>query len=128
MCWAPNQSSAFHSHEGSKCFVKVLAGQLTEQQVPYNNDKLDFAHVNGLEGNTLKTNDVSYIDDSLGAHKVSNKSACEPAITLHIYLPPYTRCKVFDTSLNGDKWYQQSTDNTIVDVTFKSKFGSTIPQ
>lgn len=36
--------------------------------------------------NNLKAGDVAYINDSLGLHKVENKSD-HPAVTLHLYLP-----------------------------------------
>lgn len=91
MCWGPGQSSALHGHEGSKCFVKVLAGHLAEQRVDYPSEEclLDYTE------ETLNPNDVSYIDESDGVHKVINKSSTKPAITLHIYLPPYKKCRIF---------------------------------
>lgn len=43
----------------------------------------------------LERNQVHYIDDYIGLHKVTNKSPTEPAITLHVYMPAYTKCRVF---------------------------------
>lgn len=114
MCWAPGQQSAFHGHEGSKCFVKVLQGDLIEQQVPYPNQTTPSSPIS-LK--TLSENDVTYIDDSIGLHKVTNKSLNSPAITLHIYLPAYTKARIFDArEICLDK-------SQAIDVTYYSKSG-----
>lgn len=128
MCWAPGQSSAFHGHEGSKCFVKILSGELIEQQVPYPTQLLDGDCFEPSE-RLLKRDDVAYIDDSIGLHKVANRSADEPAVTLHIYMPAYTKCRVFqgEISEKNDKKLSVSLNQSrSVDVTFYSKIG--VPQ
>lgn len=117
MCWAPRQESAFHSHEGSKCFVKVLQGSLIEQQVPYPSGKTSSDEV---RQRSLSINDVTYIDDSIGLHKVANKSSSLPAITLHIYLPAYTKARIFDPrDICLDK-------SKTLDVTYYSKSGTPV--
>lgn len=127
MCWAPNQSSAFHGHEGSKCFVKVLSGQLLERKLPYP-DKQIF---DWETKQTLEKDSVTYIDDSIGIHQVVNESSTEPAITLHVYLPAYLKCKIFN--FIRDSWpcplessdilYVNEEKSQSIDVTFHSKFG-----
>lgn len=117
MCWAPRQESAFHAHEGSKCFVKVLQGDLIEQQVPYPCGEISSVEINQR---SLSINDVTYIDDSIGLHKVTNKSSSLPAITLHIYLPAYTKARIFDSQdIRLDK-------SKSLDVTYYSKCGTRI--
>lgn len=34
--------------------------------------------------------------DSMGLHRMENKSHVLPAITLHLYVPPYGSCHMFD--------------------------------
>ena len=34
-------------------------------------------------------NEVTYISDKIGLHKISNASKTEPAISLHLYTPPH---------------------------------------
>lgn len=101
MCWSPGQSSAVHGHEGSRCFVKVLAGELLERrfQHPLSADGAP-AQVFAHEGR-LEENDVAYIDDSIGCHQVSNERDDLPAITLHIYAPPYRKCRIFEQPASG---------------------------
>lgn len=117
MCWAPGQESAFHGHEGSKCFVKVLQGNLIEQQIPYPNQTTPSS---SISQKTLSENDVTYIDDSIGLHKVTNNSLL-PAITLHIYLPAYTKARIFDAQ---DICLGRSQ---VIDVTYHSKSGIQTP-
>lgn len=115
MCWAPGQASALHAHEGSRCFVKVLEGELNEIQVPHP------AHLECSESRQKKVlhkDNIRYLDDSIGMHQVTNASNTERAITLHVYLPAYTKCRIFDTM--DDPTLELSRT---IDVTFTSKFG-----
>jgi len=52
--------------------------------------------------------------DSIGLHRVENLSNINPAVTLHLYSPPYSSCHVFN-ELTGQ--------STLSKVTFWSKFG-----
>lgn len=38
---------------------------------------------------------VSYMHDKIGLHRMSNKSSTSPAISLHLYSPPFAQCKTF---------------------------------
>lgn len=40
----------------------------------------------------------SQLLDSLGLHRVENRSHTVPAVSLHLYVPPFDRCHVFDES------------------------------
>ena len=44
---------------------------------------------------TLACNQVTYISDTMGIHRVGNKTD-RPAISLHLYTPPYSTCQLFD--------------------------------
>jgi hypothetical protein len=52
--------------------------------------------------------------DSIGLHRVENLSNINPAVSLHLYCPPYSNCHVFN-ELTGQ--------STLTKVTFWSKFG-----
>lgn len=41
-------------------------------------------------------NNVAYINDSIGLHRVVNNDELEPAFSLHLYCPPFNTCRVFD--------------------------------
>ena len=75
-----NRLSKIHNHSENGCIFKVLDGQLSE--FIYSNK-----NINLLESNNLIRNSVSYIDDSIGFHKVGNDSKT-PCSSIHIYSPP----------------------------------------
>ena len=39
------------------------------------------------------TDDVAYISDKVGMHRISNASHSIRAVSLHLYSPPYQKCK-----------------------------------
>jgi cysteine dioxygenase len=91
LCWGPGQSSPIHNHPNSHCVFKVLQGQLTESrfQWPKESRKME------LEQKTnYYLDQVNYMHDSIGLHKVQNDSQ-GPAMSLHIYSPPILECSTF---------------------------------
>ncbi|XP_059058965.1 cysteine dioxygenase-like [Achroia grisella] len=75
--------------------------------------------VGAMEGNmivkstkVLKVNDVHYINDDQGVHKMQNTEN-KGAVSLHLYCPPFGTCKVFDK--NGKA--------SVAEVTYYSKYG-----
>lgn len=96
-----------------------------EQQVPYPSDELARDSFKPKE-TLLKRDTVAYIDDSIGLHKVINRSLENPAVTLHIYTPPYVKCRVFDSERVGkdnNKIRAPLSRSKAFDVTFHSKIG-----
>lgn len=61
---------------------------------------------------------VCFITDSIGLHRVENRSNVYPAVSLHLYCPPFSRCQTFD---------QRTGHNSNVMVTFYSKHGKRTP-
>ena len=76
--WNKNQSTKIHGHPKNGCLFKILEGYIDEHK--YENDDKTVI-------NTFKQNDVGYIDNSIGYHKmVNDDNIC---VSLHIYSPPY---------------------------------------
>lgn len=50
----------------------------------------------------------------MGLHRVENSSATNPAVSLHLYSPPFSTCSVFN---------KQTGQKTVCNVTFWSKYG-----
>eukprot|EP01100_Stratorugosa_tubuloviscum_P012284 TRINITY_DN577_c2_g1_i1.p1 TRINITY_DN577_c2_g1~~TRINITY_DN577_c2_g1_i1.p1 ORF type:complete len:799 (+),score=301.21 TRINITY_DN577_c2_g1_i1:98-2494(+) len=95
LCWERGQESPIHDHSGSSCWVKMLHGELVETK--YSIVSTDISP-NGLKIDSttrVSKNQVTYIDDTLGIHKMGNQNANSPAISLHVYSPPYSSCNVF---------------------------------
>jgi len=128
LCWGPSQTSTIHDHADAHCFMKQLMGQLQEVRFEWPEEK---PVVEGIEGNegleyeddtgmvekssdVLKLNQVLYINDDQGLHRVENASHSEGAVSLHLYVPPFDECSIFD---------ERTSRRTKCKVTFWSKDG-----
>ncbi len=117
LCWAEGNQSTIHDHANAHCFMKILDGGLRE--VPYwlsysqkdgrhieinhfdqvrfhwPNDKVcPDGSLERKESTEAKANDVLYMSDELGLHRVENPSHSSKAVSLHLYSPPFTSCQV----------------------------------
>jgi hypothetical protein len=72
--WSIYSETPIHCHPKNGCLLKVVSGLLEETKY---NDKEIVSIYN--------KNDISYIDDSIGKHKIK---ALEDSISIHIYSPP----------------------------------------
>ena len=61
------------------CFYKILEGNLIEYL--YDNN------INLIEMKNLPKNDINYIDDTIGYHKMNNNEDYG-AVSIHLYSPP----------------------------------------
>jgi hypothetical protein len=65
---------------------------------------------------TSAESQMAYISDSMGYHKVGNPSRTIPAVTMHLYCPPFATCKIW---LDPDSASTPSSAN----VCFHSAYG-----
>ena len=79
--WLPNQHTTFHKHPKNGCIFKVLEGKITENLINLNDDKINSIY---------QKNDISYIDNLIGIHKMNNNFN-KRCISLHIYSPPFKK-------------------------------------
>jgi len=137
LCWGEGHGSSIHDHSNSHCFMKMLKGELkeTRYEFPVNaeakseDDDSDGSNVSGAETctdqfdhnglkeidhRTISVNDVAYINDNIGLHRVENPSNTDTAVSLHLYCPPFNTCAVFQNN-SGKK--------IISKMTFWSKYG-----
>lgn len=122
LCWAESQGSSIHDHSNSHCFMKCLDGEFVETKYEWpekseNDENSEGAEMKEIARTCVKVNQVCYINDSIGLHRVENLSHTKPTVTLHIYIPPYNECKSFD---------QQTGRDRKVEITFYSKFGEKV--
>ena len=99
LCWAESQGSSIHDHTNSHCFMKCIQGSLIETKYAWPEEDQDGnkekpMHI--ISRTELKDGEVAYINDSIGLHRVENPSHTDTAITLHLYVPPYDHCNVYD--------------------------------
>lgn len=105
--------SSIHDHTDSHCFMKMLQGQLKETLFEWPDNKSQGDMVQKSQ-RILQENEVAYINDSIGLHRVENGSHTEGAVSLHLYSPPFQTCQTFD---------QRTGHRNTVKMTFWSKYG-----
>ncbi|XP_033625299.1 cysteine dioxygenase type 1-like [Asterias rubens] len=118
LCWGEGMGSSIHSHSDSHCFMKVLDGSLKETLYNWpsrSEKKSEMQH--GAES-TYNRDQVTYINDKHGLHRIENQSHTDTACSLHLYSPPFDSCLSFD---------QRTGKSHTVKVTFWSKFGERTP-
>ncbi|KAJ3061980.1 hypothetical protein HK102_008914 [Quaeritorhiza haematococci] len=104
LCWNTDQKSAIHDHAGAHCLLKVLEGNLTETLYDWPASTPCTPSTSPMEVTAESVhgaNTVTYMHDKLGLHRVANTSQAAPAISLHLYTPPFDYCKTFNET-TGD--------------------------
>ncbi|KAK2769838.1 Cysteine dioxygenase [Emmonsiellopsis sp. PD_33] len=92
LVWSPGQGSAIHDHANAHCVMKILKGSLRETLYAWpQEDKLRKGEPSPLDitrDTVYRENQVTYMSDKLGLHKISNPDPENFAISLHLYTPP----------------------------------------
>ncbi|KAF2875546.1 RmlC-like cupin domain-containing protein [Massariosphaeria phaeospora] len=115
LVWSPGKGSPVHDHANAHCIMKILKGRLTETRyawptVHLNND--DQQPLNATGETVYKSNEVTYMSDKLGLHRISNADSTEYAVSLHLYTPPNAAvygCHVFDERTGDSKHIRKCT-------------------
>lgn len=111
--WNRNRYSPIHNHPCDGCWVKIISGAMNEVQYRIQQNKLYEV------SNIILDRGVTYIDDSMGLHKVGNPRHDQLAITLHLYSPPFDTCRVWTDAEN-------SNQSSLADSFYFSVFGKPI--
>ncbi|KAJ5133005.1 Cysteine dioxygenase [Penicillium atrosanguineum] len=89
LVWNPGKGSPIHDHADAHCIMKVLAGQLHETVYHAPENKPGETKPLAVKSaTTLGMNEVTYIADDIGLHRVHNPSSNQLAVSLHLYTPP----------------------------------------
>ncbi|KAL4927949.1 putative cysteine dioxygenase Cdo1 [Aspergillus undulatus] len=92
LVWSPGRGSAIHDHANAHCVMKILKGTLQETLYTWpDQDKVEHGQSSPPEVTKVTTygeNQVTYMSDKLGLHKIHNPNPNEMAISLHLYTPP----------------------------------------
>ena len=91
LCWGPDRESKIHDHPSRGCFLKVLRGSIRETIYGVYPERNEICERSAC---VHSAGSVSFMSDDIGLHKISNPSADQPAISLHLYVPPFQKCKV----------------------------------
>ncbi|WEJ95600.1 cysteine dioxygenase [Yamadazyma tenuis] len=102
LCWSPGKGSAIHDHANAHCCMKILKGNLMESL--YDMPQTEGQPLVCKKETVLKNQEVGYIADDIGLHKISNPDS-EVSVSLHLYTPPYASmygCSMYEAG-NGKK-------------------------
>jgi len=93
LCWGPNQKSPIHNHEGQRCWMAVLDGEVVETlfEVPASGG----APARKGSPRSLDCGGVAFITDEIALHEIAAGSG-RAAVSLHLYARPFSTCRVFD--------------------------------
>lgn len=92
LCWAPDQRSPIHDHQGQRCWMAVLEGEVLETHFRQPPDGGPL--VRGLE-RAFPAGGVAFISDDIALHEI-RPARDRPCATLHLYSRPIPECRVFD--------------------------------
>jgi len=118
LCWGEGQGSSIHDHTNSHCFLKVLDGTLKETLFNWPSESEPEKPLEVKNVGYVKRDEVAYINDTIGLHRMENESHSDTACSLHLYCPPFDMCNSFD---------QRTGHKQACKVTFWSKYGERTP-
>ncbi|KAM3506936.1 hypothetical protein MY10362_002056 [Beauveria mimosiformis] len=98
LVWSPSKGSPIHDHGNAHCLMKILKGNLTETRYEFPQEGESSGPLKVITEKTYKENQVAYMADELGLHRVSNRGS-DFAVSLHLYTPPNVAkkgCHIFD--------------------------------
>jgi len=109
LVWTPGKGSPVHDHADAHCLMKVLKGSLKETL--YEHPQTPGSGPQIVKETTFKENQVTYMADTLGLHKISNPDPKSLAVSLHLYTPPNAAregCHIFDEKTGKRSHVSQS--------------------
>jgi cysteine dioxygenase len=84
LVWNPGKGSPIHDHANAHCIMKVLAGTLQETVYEIPDQGSSCPGPLEIKSDSRHTmNDVAYISDDIGLHRVYNPSSDQVAVSLH---------------------------------------------
>ncbi|KAK4099619.1 cysteine dioxygenase type I [Parathielavia hyrcaniae] len=87
LVWSPGKGSPIHDHGNAHCLMKILRGNLTETRYGFPEEGEEEKPMRVLSERVHQENEVAYMADELGVHRVSNQGS-DFAVSLHLYTPP----------------------------------------
>ena len=82
LVWSPGKGSPIHDHGNAHCLMKILRGNLTETRYNFPESAQGDGPMKVISKKTYKENQVAYMADELGLHRVTNEGS-DFAVSLH---------------------------------------------
>ncbi|KAK3954487.1 RmlC-like cupin domain-containing protein [Pseudoneurospora amorphoporcata] len=104
LVWSPGKGSPIHDHGNAHCLMKILQGNLTETRYAFpdsstSSSSLEPKPMQVISEKVYRENQVAYMADELGVHRVWNQDPDNFAVSLHLYTPPNVAkggCNIFN--------------------------------
>lgn len=88
--WGVDSISPVHAHPEYGCLMKIISGQLKENQYrSINRTHLNQPSLTKIDMNILTNGLVHYIPGGDVCHKITNDNGTGSSVSLHFYAPPY---------------------------------------
>lgn len=87
LVWSPGKGSPIHDHGNAHCLMKILRGTLTETRYEFPGSNSEPGPMKVISSKNYKENQVTYMADELGLHRVSNEGS-DFAVSLHCKMGP----------------------------------------
>lgn len=93
LCWSAGQRSPIHDHQGQRCWMSVLEGEVSETLFKLGGGQRPAL----LPGNarSFAKGSVAFIVDEMGWHRIEPARG-RPAVTMHLYSRPIRTCSIYD--------------------------------
>ena len=88
--WKKKSECQIHDHSENGCLLKVLDGEIKE----YLYDQ----ELNLINENKYQKDDINYIDNKIGFHKIKNLHL-ENTYSIHLYSPPNHKINYFKNNI-----------------------------
>ncbi|KAJ3336143.1 hypothetical protein HDU93_003572 [Gonapodya sp. JEL0774] len=75
------------------CAPPELAATNTSQRVQETDNHSEAMTM--IKRTSLTAGNVAYIHDTISLHRIRNPSSHKNAVSLHLYAPPYEKCRTF---------------------------------
>ena len=105
LTWLPGQRTPIHNHDGQRCWMWMNSGTLTFKNYKPISLQGELVPTGSVE--THSVGDLVYIDDGKGIHSIANASK-KPAVSLHLYAGPVSRCRIYNEKIGHFEWVELS--------------------
>lgn len=98
LVWNPGKGSCIHDHADAHCIMKILKGNLVETLYEWPEEGVE-GPMKVIKESVRSEQQVAYMSDKIGLHRIKNPSDSEVAVSLHLYTPPWAAeygCSIFD--------------------------------
>ncbi|KAK3339188.1 RmlC-like cupin domain-containing protein [Neurospora tetraspora] len=106
LVWSPGKGSPIHDHGNAHCLMKILQGNLTETRYAFPDPTSSSSSPSSepepmqvISEEVYRENEVAYMADELGVHRMWNQDPDNFAVSLHLYTPPNVArggCHIFN--------------------------------